>query len=313
MEPDREQRRLIPGLSIGHAESEQGRTGCTVFLCPNGAVAGVAVRGGAPGTRETDLLRAENLVDQVHAILLTGGSAFGLAAADGVMQWLRERGHGWPTGALPVPIVPAAVLFDLAGDVPTWPDAALGYAACEGASTSWPAEGRVGAGAGATVGKILGSAFSSSGGIGGAIMVLPDGTSVGALVAVNALGHVIDPADGSILAGPRLADGHFGDTVDILLNGAGTTPEPTNTTLGVIWTDARLDKAGCGRIAGVGHDGLARTIRPVHTQYDGDTLFALSLPRDGATAPELNVIGVAASEVVARAVTRAVARAQGRG
>jgi L-aminopeptidase/D-esterase-like protein len=310
---------LIPGLRIGHAHSPTAATGCTVFLTMNGAVAGVAVRGGAPGTRETDLLRPENHVDRVHAILLTGGSALGLAAADGVVRWLREHGYGWPTSAGPVPIVPAAVLFDLQGMEPVWPDAALGYAACEAARATWPGEGRVGAGSGATAGKILGFEHASPGGIGGASLQLPNGVTVGACVVVNAVGHVIDPADGQILAGPHLPDGTFGDTVEIMLGGATTAQrdlpaqDVTNTTIGVIWTDARLDKAGCGRLASVAHDGLARTIRPVHTPYDGDTLFALSLPADDAPPGDLALLGVAATEVVAAAVVRAVTVARLKG
>ena len=297
---------LIPGLSIGHAANAARQTGCSVCLCPAGAAAGVAVRGGAPGTRETDLLRPENLVDRIHAILLTGGSAFGLAAAEGVVRWLRERGHGWPSTAGPVPIVPAAVLFDLDGEEPAWPDATLGYAACEAARESWPDEGRVGAGTGALVGRILGPARASPGGIGAAGMRLIDGTTVGALVAVNAVGHVVDPTDSHILAGPRLPDGGFGDTVEIIL--AGTLPPggATHTTIGVVWTDARLDKAGCGHVAGVAHDGLARTIRPAHTLHDGDTLFVLSLPRANSVPADLTRIGVAAAEVVAYAIMRAV-------
>jgi L-aminopeptidase/D-esterase-like protein len=300
---------LLPGLSIGHATNPAGKTGCSVFLCPDGAVAGVAVRGGAPGTRETDLLRPGNLVDRIHAILLTGGSAFGLGAADGVVRWLRERGYGWPTSAGPVPIVPAAVLFDLDGEEPAWPDAALGYAACEAARNSWPAEGRVGAGAGALVGRIFGQTLASPGGIGGASMGLMDGLTVGAFVAVNAVGHVIDPNENRILAGPRLPDGRFGDTVEIILRKTPPPDDTTHTTIGVIWTDARLDKAGCGQVAGVAHDGLARTIRPAHTRYDGDTLFVLSLPRQDSDPADLSLIGVAATEVVTHAIVRAVTQA----
>ncbi len=300
---------LIPGLSVGHATTATRQTGCSVCLCPHGAVAGVAVRGGAPGTRETDLLRPENLVDRIHAILLTGGSAFGLAAADGVVRWLRERGYGWPTSAGPVPIVPAAVLFDLDGEEPAWPDAALGYAACEASRESWPDEGRVGAGAGALVGRILGRARASPGGIGGASMRLRNGTAVGALVAVNAVGHVVDPADNRILAGPRLPDGRFGDTVAIILSETASLDGATHTTIGVVWTDARLDKAGCGHVAGAAHDGLARTIRPAHTQHDGDTLFVLSLPPQDSVPVDLTRIGVAAAEVVAYAIMRAVTAA----
>lgn len=305
---------LIAGLLIGHAEHAVARTGLTVALTPSGATGGVAVRGGAPGTRETDLLRDENLVDRVNAILLTGGSAFGLAAADGVVRWLRERGYGWPTSAGSVPIVPGAVLFDLpmldrVDDI-VWPDAAMGYRACEAATAAWPVEGRVGAGRGATVGKILGTRSSSPGGVGVATRRLPNGVTVGALTVVNAFGHVVDPGTNQILAGPRLPDGTFGDTVEILLNAPGSTQPPVtaapNTTLGVIWTDAPLTKTACNRIANVAHNGLARTIRPVHTQADGDTLFVLSLAAPASRSTDLTVLCVAATEVVTEAVIRAV-------
>ena len=300
-------RELIPGLLVGHATTASRRTGCTVVLCPGGATAGVAVRGGAPGTRETDLLRSENWVNRVHAVLLTGGSAFGLGSADGVMRWLREYGAGWPTAAGPVPIVPAAVLFDLDPATPEWPDAEVGYAACASAQSAWPAEGCVGAGRGATVGKALGMAAAMPGGIGVAAMRLADNTTIGALVAVNAFGHVVDPANGRVLAGPRLHDGSFGDSVEIVLESGMPTPQTLNTTIGVIWTDAAIDKAGCNLIADVAHNGLARTIRPVHTQHDGDTLFALALPvPDRPPIRDTTRLGIAATEVVARAIVRAV-------
>jgi len=305
-------------LRIGHAVSTSGRTGCTVVLCPEGAVGGVAVRGSSPGTRETDLLHPDARVDRVHAVVLTGGSAFGLASVDGVMRWLWERGYGWPTRVVPVPIVPAAVLFDLRPGEVEWPDATMGYAACVAATDDWPAEGREGAGTGATVGKVLGMANSSPGGIGCATLQLPDGTTVGAIVAVNASGHVVDPVDGRIVAGPRLPDGTFADSVEILL---GRSPVATgvlpvaNTTIGVVWTDARLDKPRCSRLASVAHDGLARAIRPVHTERDGDTLFALARPSlptqpDEPPPPDLTVLGVAATEVVTRAIVRAVTISQ---
>ena len=201
---------LLLGMLIGHADHPSGRTGATVVLTPRGAVGGVAVRGGAPGTRETDLLRSGNLVDRVHGVLLTGGSAFGLAAADGVVRWLLERGSGWPTAAGPVPIVPAAVLYDLRPGALAWPDAATGYAACEAATAAWPAEGLVGAGRGATVGMILGMDRSSPGGIGAAQVEL-DGAVVGALMAVNAFGHIVEPRTNQIVAGAHHADGSWID------------------------------------------------------------------------------------------------------
>lgn len=299
----------IPGIAnvyVGHATNAQARTGCTVILCPHGATASVDVRGAAPGTRETDLLRPGNLVQQVHAILLTGGSAFGLAAADGVMRWLHERAYGFATPLINVPIVPAAVLFDLGVGEPVWPDAALGYAACEAALHENPAWGRVGAGAGATVGKILGPQRASSGGIGFAGAILPDGTLVAAIVAVNAFGHVVDPASNRIVAGPRRDDGAFGDTVELLLHGTGQPAWGTHTTIGCVITTAGLDKTACRRVADMAHDGLARTIRPVHTQFDGDALFVLSAPLPEQAPGDTNLIGIAATEVVAQAVLNAV-------
>ena len=296
---------LPPGMLIGHAEHPSGHTGATVVLTPGGAVGGVAVRGGAPGTRETDLLRSGNRVDRVHGVLLTGGSAFGLAAADGVVRWLLERGSGWPTAAGPVPIVPAAVLYDLRPGALAWPDAATGYAACEAATSVWPAEGLVGAGRGTTVGKILGMDLSSPGGIGAAQVEL-DGVVVGAIMAVNALGHVVEPRTNQIVAGARHADGSWVDTVDQILLGPAAPPTSSNTTIGVIWTNAALDKQGCNRIAEVAHNGLARTIRPAHTQYDGDTLFVLALSQERVGTADWSRLGVAATEAVARAVVRAV-------
>lgn len=295
----------IPQVLIGHATNTAARTGCTVILCPDGATAGVAVRGGAPGTRETDLLRPGNLVEQVQAILLTGGSAFGLAAADGVMRWLYERGLGFPTGVVDVPIVPAAVIFDLGVGAVVWPDAAMGYAACESAQQEALVWGAVGAGAGATVGKLFGPDQASRSGIGMA-QVTVAGHTVAAIVAVNAFGHVIDPQTNQILAGPQLPDGSFGDTVELLLAGAPSRPSAENTTIGCVITTARLDKAACGRIAGIAHDGLARTIRPVHTQADGDTLFALSVAPPDAEPANSMIIGVAAVEAVAQAVVHAI-------
>lgn len=296
----------LPGVFVGHATNKVQRTGCTVIVCPAGAVAGVSVRGAAPGTRETDLLRPGNLVEQVHAVLLAGGSAFGLAAADGVMRWLFERGHGFPTGVVPVPIVPAAVLFDLDLGAPAWPDAAMGYAACEAALHAPPAWGRVGAGAGATVGKLLGAAHASPGGVGYASLRLPDGSCVAAVVAVNALGSVVDPASNRVLAGPRLPDGRWADSIELILRAASAPLPGRHTTIGCVITSARLDKAACNRVADLAHDGLARAIRPAHTQFDGDTLFALSVAPADAPAADTTRIGVAAAEVVTQAILHAV-------
>ncbi len=298
----------VAGLSVGHYTDPRRPTGCSVVLVPAGAVAGVDVRGAAPGTRETDLLSPTNTVDRVHAVLLSGGSAFGLDAASGVMRWLDEHGIGLAVGTARVPIVPAAVLFDLlVGDARIRPDAAAGYAACQVAGMQAPAEGSVGAGAGALVGKVFGHERAMKGGIGTA-SVRVDGVTVGALVACNALGDVVDPDTGRLLAGARTADGQgLMDTHRALL--AGEPPAPvlagSNTTIGVIATDAALTKVQATRLAQAGHDGLARTIHPVHTVADGDTLFALATGQH-PSHPGMMVLATMAAEAVARATVRAV-------
>jgi L-aminopeptidase/D-esterase-like protein len=271
------------------------------------------VRGGAPGTRETDLLRPENLVDRVHAVLLTGGSAFGLDAAAGVMRWLEEQGHGFAVGTARVPIVPAAVLFDLwQGDARIRPDAAAGHAACAAASTARPAQGSVGAGAGATVGKLWGIERAMKGGIGSASLRVA-GTTVAALVAVNATGDVLDE-DHQVIAGARksAASKALLHSLPALLR--GDLPERlspgTATTIGVIATDAALDKAQCTKLASMAQDGLARSIVPAHTPFDGDTLFALATGSSGRGA-SLALLGALAAEATARAVTSAVRHASG--
>jgi len=298
----------VRGIRVGHHTDRRRATGCTVIIADAGATAGVDVRGAAPGTRETDLLAPCNLVDRVHAIMLAGGSAFGLDAASGAMRYLEERGIGIDVGVAKVPIVPAAVLFDLdSGDPRIRPDADAGYQACVAASANPPAEGSVGAGAGATVGKLFGRRRAMKGGLGSAALTV-DGLTVGAIVAVNAVGDVTDPATGRVLAGARSADGDsLLDTRAALL--AGELPvaplEGTATTIGCVATDAVLTKAQAQRIARQAHDGLARTINPVHTSYDGDTLFALGT--GAAERPgNLLLLGVLAAEVVAIAVQRAV-------
>ena len=304
----------VRGLEVGQFTDPRRPTGCSVVIARTGAVGGVDVRGAAPGTRETDLLDPANLVGVVHAVLLTGGSAWGLDAAGGVMRWLEEEGVGLYVGSAPgqvVPIVPAAVLFDLhLGDARIRPDAAAGYAACQAAGDDI-AQGNAGAGAGATVGKLFGMPYAMKGGIGTASVTL-EGVTVGALIAVNALGDVVDPATGQPIAGARTEDGQqlrgsvaaalAGDKPLALLAGA-------NTTIGVVATDAPLTKAQCQRLAGAGHDGLARAIRPVHTMSDGDTLFALSTGMAGAL--DFNVLCTMAGEAVARACVNAVRAAQG--
>jgi L-aminopeptidase/D-esterase-like protein len=288
---------VIPGIRVGHWTDLEAGTGCTVVLCESGAAAGVDVRGAAPATRETDLLRPGALVGRAHAIVLTGGSAFGLDAVTGVMRFLEERGAGFPTPAGPVPIVPAAALFDLSfGRSDVRPDAAAGYAACLAAGDA-VAEGCVGAGTGATVAKLGGPGGAIKSGIGTAARTLANGTRIGAVIAVNAVGGIYDPRTGEAIAVPRTRDPEWQP-----LGG-------TNTTIGVIATTAALDPGGINRLASIGHDGLALAIRPAHTAYDGDTLFALSLPPENgalSSARELVALGQAAAEVVAEAIVRAV-------
>ncbi len=303
----------VAGVRVGHFTDGRRPTGCTVILTEDGATAGVDVRGAAPGTRETDLLDPSNLVDRVHAILLTGGSAFGLDAASGVMRWLEERGFGYPAGPARVPIVPAAVLFDLGiGDHTVRPDAAAGYQACEAASGTPPSEGSVGAGTGATVGKLFGIGRAMKGGIGTAAVKVGQVT-VGAIVAVNAVGDVIDPASGTIVAGARTEDGRRGSgAAEAILRGElpPALQAGMATTIGVVATDAVLTKAQARKLAQIAHDGLARTIEPSHTMWDGDTMFALGTGRSGLPG-NMMALGVLAARVTASAVVRAVLAAKG--
>jgi L-aminopeptidase/D-esterase-like protein len=302
----------VAGIKVGHAQNIEARTGCTVVLCDgDGAVAGVDVRGAAPGTRETDLLDPINLIERVHAVVLTGGSVFGLDSACGVVGYLEERGVGFDTGIARVPIVPAAVIFDLAvGNCRVRPDAKMGYEAAERAAGSEGArvvEGRVGAGAGATVGKIAGIALASPGGVGTASIKLQSGVTVGALVVVNAFGDIVDPSSGRIVAGARLKDGSgWLDTSRALERAksasfARPANQIENTTLAVVATDAALTKAQAKKVAAMAHDGMARAIRPIHTMFDGDTVFALST---GAVVADVTTIGAVAADLVARAIVR---------
>jgi L-aminopeptidase/D-esterase-like protein len=324
----------VAGLEVGHFTDSRRPTGCTVVLARAGAVAGVDVRGASPGTRETELLSPINAVDKVHAILLAGGSAFGLDAAGGVMRWLDERGIGFPIGTPPkgsaaspgqaarpitVPIVPAAILFDLwVGDPAIRPDAASGYAACEAASVHAVAEGNVGAGTGASVGKLFGIERAMKGGLGTASLRV-DGITIAALVAVNAMGDVVDPASGRLLAGARSADGARLVGTMPSLRGGELPPRlrphestGTSTTLAVVATDAVLTKAETNKVAQMAHDGLARSINPVHTMGDGDVVFALATGASGRGAP-VTLVGAFAAEVLAEAVVRAIRAAQGIG
>lgn len=303
----------VPGIAAGHWTDADAATGCTVVLCGDTAVGGVAVRGGSPGTHETDLLDPIRRVDRVHAVLLSGGSAFGLAATAGVQRWLEERGIGFETPYGHVPIVPAAILYDLGvGRADVRPDADAGYAACNAAGDSLLPSGSVGAGAGATVAKALGPDGAVKGGIGSAHCTLPNGISVGAAVAVNAWGGIHDHRDGSLIAGPLRGDGTMADPVAVILDGEyppSDTPI-TNTTIGVVATDARLDKMQANFVASSAHDGLALTIRPCHTISDGDTLFCAATGHN-PTPVNLTAITAAATHVVALAVMDAVRSATG--
>jgi len=304
------------GVLIGHYTDRVGATGCTVVLCPAGAVGGVSVRGGAPCTRETDIFRPAAGVDPrlVHGVLLTGGSVFGLAACDGVVRYLSERGIGLHTGHACIPIVGAAGLYDLAvGDAQARPDAAAGYAACTDARGQRIAEGSVGAGTGATVGKALGMEHCMQGGLGIATVQLAHWGAVQVVVAVNAFGEVVDPSTGARVAGVRGQGRTRIQPIDALLTVGSPAPPPlSNTTIGVVITDASLTKEEANELAAAAHDGLAQTIRPVHTRADGDTLFVLSTgsgPRSGLPMLDLIALQHAATRAVAQAVLRGVRRA----
>lgn len=299
----------VAGLAVGHHTRPDRPTGCTVVLCPQGLTCGVDVRGGAPGTRETDLLKSENTVDRVHAVLLTGGSAFGLDAASGVMRWLDERGHGLDVGPARVPIVPAAVLFDLwLGDARIRPTADDGYAACQAASTTTLPQGSVGAGAGATVGKLFGVQRSMKGGIGSASVTV-GGFTVAALMAVNAIGDVLG-ADGRVLAGARSEDGSacVGATARLLAGDSAmrvmAQMAGTATTIGIVATNALLSKAQANKLASLAHHGLSRAIDPI-TANDGDTLFALATGAAGRSG-DISALGAMAATAVAAAIRNAV-------
>ena len=307
----------VAGLTVGHHTLTERPTGCTVILTgADGMVAGVDVRGGAPGTRDIELLDPSNSVQKVHAILLGGGSAFGLAAADGVMRYLDERKVGFRIAGTQVPIVPAAILMDLGfgGKPEVRPGPDCGYRAASGATDGVVAEGNVGAGAGATVGKLGEPRRPMKGGIGSAALVLPDGLVVSALVAVNAVGDVIDPATGKVIAGVRTADGTgLADARVLLRSGAAFTARPgENTTIGVVATNATLTKAQARKVAQMAHDGFARAISPIHTPADGDTIFAVaSGARSGE--PDILRIGALAAEVMSEAVVRAALAATASG
>jgi L-aminopeptidase/D-esterase-like protein len=301
----------VAGVKVGHFTLSQRPTGCTVILVEAGATAGVDVRGAAPATRETDLLRPGNVVPVAHAIVLSGGSAFGLDTAGGVMRYLEEKRIGFEFGRSHVPIVPAAALFDLSvGDGTVRPAADCGYQAARIASPAPVPEGSVGAGAGATIGKATGGANAMKGGIGSAAVTLPNGVTVAVLVATNGFGDVIDPATGTIVAGARAADGKtFVDARKLLRKGDIRFGTPgQNTTLGVVATNAVLTKTDATRVAQMAHDGFARAIVPVHTPVDGDTIFALATgSRTGGA--DVGQIGALAADVMAEAIVRAARQA----
>jgi len=301
---------VIPGFRVGHASNAEACTGCTVILCPDRAVGGVDIRGSASGTREMDALSPLHLVPHLHAVLLAGGSAFGLDAAAGVMRYLEERAIGFDVQVARVPIVPSAILFDLrVGRADLRPDPRMAYAACEAASEEKIAEGSVGAGTGASVGKLFGIERAMKGGLGVARTVLPDGVQVGALAVVNAFGDVRDPETGRLLAGARTGakDARLADSLAALR--AGTVPRgyrPENTTLAVVATNADLTKAEATKLAQLAQHGLVRAIAPVHTTLDGDLVIALA---SGDRRANVNALGVAAADAVAQAVVRAITEA----
>jgi len=311
----------VRGIEVGHAQNDEALTGCTVILCRKGAVAGVDVRGGAPGTRETDLLNPINLVQKVHAIVLAGGSAFGLDAASGVMKYLEENKIGFNTGAAKVPIVPSAILYDLnIGRADTRPDPAMGYEAVSRASSDSPAEGNVGVGTGASVGKMFGATLATKSGVGTASMDIGGGVIVGALVAVNAWGDVIDPQTNQIIAGlrsgkvgPLRVGGkeYFADTLAMMKKPVGRNllnfASSANTVIGVVATNAKLTKAQATKVAQMAQNGIARTVRPAHTMLDGDVIFALST---GSRKADVSSIGAFAAKVMEDAVLRAVKAAK---
>lgn len=301
----------IEGIKIGNAQNLNGPTGCTVVICEEGASAGVDVRGGSPGTRETDLLDPVNLVDKIHAVVLSGGSAFGLDAASGAMQYLEERNIGFDVSVTKVPIVCSAVLFDLViGDHKIRPDKNMGYEACVNAELNQCKEGNIGAGTGATVGKILGPEYSMKGGLGCYALQVGE-LQVGAVIAVNCLGDVIDPSIGKIIAGVLDKDKKsFAGTEKIMIDNYNEKKNlfSGNTTIGVVVTNARFSKSEMNKIASMAHNGYGRSMRPAHSIFDGDTIFTMAT---GKVEADINVVGFLAAEVVEQAVVRAVKNAEG--
>jgi L-aminopeptidase/D-esterase-like protein len=310
--------RLLPGFAIGQVSDRNALTGTTVVLCEAGATPGMDARGAAPGTRETDLMRPENLVDRCHAVVLSGGSAFGLAAADGVVRWLYAKGCGWPTSAGPVPIVGAAILYDLStGDGSRRPDAEMGFAACEAAVGEVPDRGSAGAGTGATVAKALGPDRALMGGTGFAVDELAGGVAVQAIAAVNAFGGVIDPERGELVAGPRgKGAGEMRDPIEVMRNGEALEAVKLigqSTTLGVLMTNAELSKQQATRLAVMAQAGIARAVFPSYTMSDGDIVFVLASNQHPLQPGELSSLGAVAADAMSRAVVDGVRRAKGTG
>lgn len=298
----------VPGVLVGHATDHEGLTGCTAVLFDRSAVVGVDVRGSSPGTRETDRLSPIGIVRDTHALLLTGGSAFGLAAADGVVKFLEEKGVGLDVGVAKIPLVSAAVIFDLmSGSSAARPDAGMGYEAAAAALSGEFEQGSVGAGTGATVGKMLGLECAMKGGLGSASVDLGDGLIVGALAVVNAVGDVRDER-GNILAGPRREDGTLANSEELMPQAADRMRWGQNTTLGIVATNARLSKPAATKVAQMAHDGLARAIHPVHTSVDGDVVFVAGVG-EIETAPD--VVGAWGARMMQKSILHAVRTAKG--
>ncbi|WP_289992502.1 P1 family peptidase [Photorhabdus laumondii] len=300
----------VPGVKVGHAEDELQQTGCSIIIFDDGAVCGVDVRGSAPGTRETELLDPINTVQKVNAVVLSGGSAFGLDSASGVMRYLEERKKGFDVGVAVVPIVPAAIIFDLNfGDPAVRPDAKMGYLAAQNASVTPFPSGNIGAGTGATIGKMAGFDKAMKGGLGTASVKLPDGLTIGAMVVVNAVGEIRDPKNGKTIAGACDENGHLIDLIPYIIknNKDNNFTQGTNTTIGIICCNANMNKSQMKKVAQMAHDGLARTIYPVHTMSDGDTIFAAAT---GGVDSSVNIVGILAAEVMAAAVLDAVKSAK---
>lgn len=300
----------IDGIKVGHAQDLKAATGCTVIICEDGATGGVDVRGGSPGTRETDLLDPQNLVDKIHAVMLSGGSAFGLDAASGAMKYLEEKDIGFDVQVTKVPIVCSAVLFDLVvGDYKVRPDLEMGYKACVNATEKECPNGNIGAGTGATVGKFLGIERAMKGGLGSYAIQIGD-LKVGAIVAVNALGDIIDPETGEVLAGLLDEDKkNLAGTENIMAKKYSEKKNifSGNTTIGVVATNGIFTKAEANKLASMSHNGYARTMRPAHSIFDGDTIFAMAT---GKIEADINVVGFLAARAMERAVVNAIKSAE---